>query len=63
MNYIGPEVSIMNKAKATTNKGSVNSSFAPYHVTLDFSSTHEVSDEILLHLVQDASGSKSKVKH
>jgi len=53
----------MNKAKATTNKGSVNSSFAPYHVTLDFSSTHEVSDEILLHLVQDASGSKSKVKH
>jgi len=60
--FIGPDVSIMKKAKVATNKGGVTSLFAPAHVTLEISSPNEISDEILLSTIQEASGSKSKVK-
>jgi len=60
--YVGHEVSVMKKAKVSTNKGSVAGVFAPFHVTLEVGSTNELSDEILLSTVQEASGSKSKVK-
>jgi len=60
--YIGPDVSIMKKAKVATNKGGVTALFNPAHVTLEISSPNEISDEILLNTIQDASGSKSKVK-
>jgi hypothetical protein len=60
--FIGPDVSIMKKAKVATNKGGVTALFAPSHVTLEISSPNEISDEILLSTIQDASGSKSKVK-
>jgi hypothetical protein len=60
--FIGPDVSIMKKAKVATNKGGVTALFAPSHVTLEISSPNEISDEILLNTIQVASGSKSKVK-
>jgi len=60
--FIGPDVSIMKKAKVATNKGGVTALFTPAHVTLEIASSHEISDEILLNTIQDASGSKSKVK-
>jgi len=60
--FIGPDVSIMKKAKVATNKGGVTALFAPAHVTLEISTAYEISDEILLSTIQDASGTKSKVK-
>jgi len=60
--YVGPDVPIMKKAKVTTNKGGVTALFNPFHVSQEITNASEVSDESLLALVQDASGSKSKVK-
>jgi len=60
--FIGADVSIMKKAKVATNKGAVTGVLSPYHVAFEVSSTHELSDEILLAKVQENSGSKSKVK-
>jgi len=60
--FIGPDVSIMKKAKVSTNKGGVTALFAPSHVSLEITTPNEISDEILLSTIQEASGSKSKVK-
>jgi len=60
--FIGPDVSIMKKAKVSTNKGGVTALFNPSHVSLEISTTNEISDEKLLSTIQEASGSKSKVK-
>ena len=60
--YVGADVPIMKKAKVTTNKGGVSALFNPTHVSLEIIHASEVSDESLLATVQDASGSKSKVK-
>jgi len=46
--FIGADVSIMKKAKVSTNKGAVTGILSPYHVTFEVSSTNELSDEILL---------------
>jgi len=60
--FIGPDVSIMKKAKVSTNKGGVLALYNPVHVSLEITSPNEISDEKLLSTIQDASGSKSKVK-
>lgn len=58
--HIGSDVSITKKATIATHKGGVIDGFGAIHLTVEISG--EISDEILLSKVQEASGSKNKSK-
>ena len=60
--HIGSDIPITKKAIIATHKGGVVDGFGAIHLTVEISGSQEISDEILLAKVQEASGSKSKVK-
>lgn len=60
--HIGSSIPITKKAVVATHKGGVVDGFGSIHLTVEISGSHEISDESLLAKVQEASGSKSKVK-
>jgi hypothetical protein len=62
IDWIGPNVSVMKKAKTATHKGAINERFAPFHVEFVISEANEIGDDIVLNKVQTYSGSKSFVK-
>ncbi|KAJ3384985.1 hypothetical protein HDU92_003294 [Lobulomyces angularis] len=62
VNWVGENVSMMKKAKVSTNKGEVNEKFSPFHVDFTISEKKEINDDIILAKVQAYSGSKSFVK-
>ncbi|KAI9209038.1 uncharacterized protein BJ171DRAFT_488270 [Polychytrium aggregatum] len=57
--WIGPNVSIMKKAKIATHKGAVSEKFGPYHVDIVASELSEISHSRIMSKVQEASGSKA----
>jgi len=62
LTWIGENIDRMHRARMGTHKGSINELFAPYHVDLIFTNKSEISDEIIMQKIQDASGSGSKVR-
>jgi len=60
--WIGENIDRMHRARMGTHKGSVNELFAPYHVDLIVTNKSEITDEIIMQKIQDASGSGSKVR-
>ncbi|RKP04345.1 hypothetical protein CXG81DRAFT_23120 [Caulochytrium protostelioides] len=62
ISFMGPELPIMARAKASTSVGAVQALFQPYHVDFNISDPSEISDESFLNKVQTFSGSKSFVR-
>jgi ssRNA-specific RNase YbeY (16S rRNA maturation enzyme) len=60
--WVGEKVPFIRKAKITTHKGDITAFVGQYHVDLNCSNLHEISDEIVRDLVQRASGTAVHVK-
>jgi len=62
ISWMGESTDRMHKARLGTYSGAVKELFVPYHVDINTSSNSELTDEIILKLIQENSGSRSKVK-
>jgi len=62
ISWMGESTDRMHKARLGTYSGAVKELFVPYHVDINTSSKSELTDEIILKLIQENSGSRSKVK-
>jgi len=60
--WVGEKVPIIRKARIATHKGDITSFVGQYHVDLNCSNLHEISEEIVHDLVQRASGTAVHVK-
>jgi len=63
ISFVGDNINRMHRARLGTHQGAVRSLFTPYHVDISCTHVNELSDEILMQKIQDASGSGSKVKN
>jgi len=54
--WVGEQVKIMRKARITTHKGTVLSFLGQYHTDISCSNHNEISQDIIMTKVQDASG-------
>jgi hypothetical protein len=59
--WIGQHVKVMQKAKTTTHKGGIERFIGQFHVSLEVENVEELSNEIVMSKVQDASGSANRV--
>jgi len=59
--FQGPNIPVMLKARLGTHMGTITSILSPYHVTLDVTSPDEISDDVIMNLIQSASGTKVHV--
>jgi len=62
ISWMGEQTDRMHKARLGTYSGAVKELFVPYHVDINTSSVSELTDDIILKLIQENSGSRSKVK-
>jgi len=60
--WCGEKVPFMQKAKMTTHKGSIVNLVGQYHNAINCSNLNELSDEIIISKVKDASGTSVRVK-
>jgi len=60
--WCGEKVPIMTKAKMTTHKGSITSLIGQYHVDINASELNEISEDIIIRSVKNASGTALHVK-
>jgi hypothetical protein len=61
--WSGPNIDRMHKARLSTHKGAVNELFSPYHVDiLQASDKSEVTQEIIDRKIKEAAGTMNKVK-
>jgi hypothetical protein len=60
--WVGEKVPFVQKGKVTTHKGSISSLVGQYHNDVHANNLSELSDEIILGKVRDASGTASRVK-
>jgi hypothetical protein len=60
--WVGEKVSFVQKGKITTHKGSITSLIGQYHNDVHASNLSELSEDIVLGKVRDASGTSSRVK-
>jgi len=61
--WMGENTDRMHKARLGTHKGAVTDLFAPYSVDLNTSSKSDLTDDNILRLIQENSGTRSKVKN
>jgi len=59
--WAGERVGIMRKARMTTHKGSITELIGQAHVTIDCSEPGDMSDDIVMTRITDASGSGNRV--
>jgi hypothetical protein len=60
--WVGERVPFIQKAKVTTHKGSISALIGQYHNDVHASNLSELSEDIVLGKVRDASGSGNRVK-
>jgi len=60
--FIGENIDRMHRARLGTHKGGVQALFTPYHVDITVSNVSELSDEIIVQKIAEASGTFNKVK-
>jgi len=60
--WVGENIDRMHRARLGTHKGAINNLFAPYHVDCSFVNKSDISEEIIMQKIQDASGNRSKVR-
>ncbi|XP_073242831.1 uncharacterized protein [Porites lutea] len=60
--WVGENVKPMTKGKISTHKSTIEKAFHPAHVTIYANALGELSEDIVMSKVQNASGSKSHVK-
>jgi len=60
--WVGEKVPFVQKGKVTTHKGSISSLVGQYHNDVHASTLSELSEEIVIGKVRDASGTASRVK-
>ncbi|CAH3170357.1 unnamed protein product [Porites evermanni] len=60
--WVGENVKPMTKGKISTHKATIEKAFHPAHVTIYANALGELSEDIVMSKVQNASGSKSHVK-
>lgn len=61
LKYLGTSIKPMFKAKITVHQGAMQEKFKPFHVEMFAEDLGEVSQDVVMKLVSDASMSKSKV--
>lgn len=61
--FIGENIDRMHRARLGTHSGAVTALFTPYHVDMNVTNKSELSDDIVMQKISDASGSASKVKN
>jgi hypothetical protein len=61
--WCGEKVPFVQKAKVTTHKGSISKLIGQYHNDLNCSNLDELSEDIIMRKVRDASGTSVHVKH
>jgi len=60
--WIGDNIDRMHRARLGTHKGAVQALFLPYHVDITVSQKSELSDEVIVQKIAEASGTAKKVK-
>jgi len=60
--FIGENINRMHRARLGTHKGAINALFSPYHVDVEASEKKDISDDVLMRKIRDASGTAIKVK-
>lgn len=58
----GEKTDRMHRARLGTHKGAITDLFSPYSVDLNSSTLSEITDDKILHLIQENSGTRSKVR-
>jgi hypothetical protein len=62
INWVGPNINRMHRARLGTYRGGITNLFAPYHVDLNCEALNEISEEIIIQRVKEAAGTANKVK-
>jgi len=60
--WVGENIDRMHRARLGTHKGNVTELFSPYHVDINATQLGELTDDLVMQKIQDASGTAIKVR-